>query len=238
MTRSWPMAALAVSAGAALALSLSACGSATAQSGTSTSSTSTSSTSTSSNGVNVRVIGGSDSRFKGTGLDTPYALPTATWTDLDGRAVNWPADGLPKPVTVVFFGYTHCPDVCATQLADAAAAMRRLDPGVRSKVGLEFVTVDPARDAAATMRSYLARFDPSFVGLIGSLSTIDSSATALGVALTGKATSTAAGAGGYEVGHGAQLIGFGPDRKASVIWLPGTAVGDLRDDLTTLAGDA
>ena len=89
----------------------------------------------------------------------------------------------------------------------------------------------------ATMRSYLDRFDSSFVGLTGSLSTIESAASGLGVALTGNATSTAAGAGGHEVGHGAQLTGFGPDRKASVIWLPGTPVGDLRDDLTTLAGD-
>lgn len=178
------------------------------------------------------------SRFKGTSLDTPYVLPAASWTDVDGHAVTWPSDGLPKPVTVVFFGYTRCPDVCATQLADAAAAMRRLDPGVRSKVGLEFVTVDPARDDAATMRAYLARFDPTFVGLTGSLATIQSAADALGVALTGNASSKAAGAGGYEVGHGAQLIGFGPDRKASVLWLPGTPVGDLRDDLTTLAGGA
>jgi len=186
----------------------------------------------------VKVIGGSDSAFKGSALDTPYVLPKATWTDLDGRVVRWPQDGLPKPVTVVFFGYTHCPDVCATQLADAAAAMRRLDPGVRTKVGLEFVTVDPVRDDEATMRTYLARFDPSFIGLTGSLPTVERAASALGVALTGTSTSTASGAGGYEVGHGAQLIGFGPDGRAAVVWLPGTAVGDLRDDLTTLAAGA
>ncbi len=98
------------------------------------------------------------------------------------------------------------------------------------------VTVDPERDDAATLRAYLDRYDTTlerkYVGLRSDdLDMVGRAAEALGVALTGSSTTSY----GYEVGHGAQLIGFGPDGTAPVIWLPGTPVGDIRADLTTLA---
>lgn len=167
--------------------------------------------------------------FRGAYLDQPYALPEGRFTATDGTAFDFRAD-TQTPVTLVFFGYTHCPDVCNTVLADVAAALRRVDPGVRSKVSLVFVTTDPKRDQPRVIREYLDRFDPSFAGVTGPLPLIEAAAAQLGVPLTGEKKLTG---GGYEVGHGAQVIGFAGD-AGRVVWVPGTPVGDLRHDLARL----
>ena len=75
-------------------------------------------------------------------------------------------------VVVIFFGYTQCPDVCPTTLADLAAAMKLLG-GDAKRVQVLFITVDPARDTQAVLAAYVPQFDPSFVGLYG-----DAAATA------------------------------------------------------------
>lgn len=75
-------------------------------------------------------------------------------------------------VVVLFFGYTHCPEVCPTTLADLAHAMRMLGPDAK-KVQVLFVTLDPERDTPEVLAKYIPSFDPSFVGLSG-----DSQATA------------------------------------------------------------
>jgi protein SCO1/2 len=70
-------------------------------------------------------------------------------------------------VVVVFFGFTQCPDVCPTTLAELAAAKRELGADGARVQGI-FVTVDPARDTPEVLRAYVAAFDPSFVALRGS----------------------------------------------------------------------
>jgi protein SCO1 len=180
----------------------------------------------------VKVIsGGSSGVFKGTELGGTTTLPKASFTDTSGKRVVWPAQGTPWPVTLLLYAYSSCPDVCSTQLADAAAAIRGLPADQRSKVGLVMVTVDPKRDSAKVLRTYLDTFNPDFVGLrTDDQAVIQTSADALGVALTGETDSEY----GYEVGHGAQTIAFGPDRKAAVHWVPGTGVVDMRSDIQVL----
>jgi protein SCO1 len=163
--------------------------------------------------------------FRGTALDQPYAMPQASLTDTSGAPYDLRAD------TVLFFGYTHCPDLCLTQLADVASALRRAAAEVRSQVTVVFVTTDPARDTPVVIRAFLNRFDTHFVGLTGPRDRIEAAAAQLGVAVTGKQQLPG---GGYEVGHGTQLIGFGADDRAPVIWLPGAPIGDLRADLARL----
>jgi len=186
------------------------------------------------NPAGVLIKTGPDDGWNGAVLDQPYTEPTLTLTDTGGAAFDLAADTT-APVTVVFFGYTHCPDVCNTVLAGLASALRRAEPAVRESVEVVFVTTDPARDDPARIRDYLDRFDPSFVGLTAPLPTVERAAEALGVALTG--TSKLPG-GGYDVGHGAQLIGFDRDGKGWIIWTPGTPVDDLRADLTRMATPA
>lgn len=168
--------------------------------------------------------------FRGMVPARAYALPAATFTDTAGTTYRLPAS-LTSPVTLVFFGYTHCPNVCGTVLADLAQALRRLDEADRAQVRVLFLTTDPARDTPRAIRAYLDRFDASFVGLTGSPEELGRVATAVGVPLEG--TKRLPG-GGYEVGHGAQIVGFDARHRGRVVWLEGTPIGDLRADLKTL----
>jgi protein SCO1/2 len=75
---------------------------------------------------------------------------------------------------LVYFGYTHCPDVCPTTLTDIASALDKLPPKDRARVAPLFITVDPARDTPAVIGDYAHAFGPSFVGLTGSADAIAS----------------------------------------------------------------
>ncbi|MCC6236628.1 MAG: SCO family protein [Dehalococcoidia bacterium] len=70
-------------------------------------------------------------------------------------------------VTVVYFGYTHCPDVCPLMMGSLTAAMRQLPEGDRDDVRVVMVTIDPERDTPEIMGRYVAQFDQSFIGLSG-----------------------------------------------------------------------
>jgi protein SCO1/2 len=85
-------------------------------------------------------------------------------TDQDGRAVS-DQDLKGKPA-LIFFGFTHCPDVCPTTLFDVSEVLRRLGPDA-NRVGAAFITVDPERDTPASMKDYLSSFDPHLRGLTG-----------------------------------------------------------------------
>lgn len=68
-------------------------------------------------------------------------------------------------VVVMVFGYTHCPDVCPTTLAELSQAMQQLGPAKAARIQVLFVTLDPDRDTAAVLAQYTAAFDPSFRAL-------------------------------------------------------------------------
>lgn len=171
--------------------------------------------------------------LRGATLDRPYSMPAAVLTDTDGKPFNL-VTSTKKPVTLVFFGYTNCPDVCPTVMADVASALTKLDQQVQDQIQLLFITTDPARDTGPVIRKYLDRFDPAFVGLTGSLTSVKDIAKAVGVPVEGMQKLPS---GGYEVGHGAQVIGFGKNDKANVIWLSNAAIGDLAHDFGKLVAD-
>lgn len=181
-------------------------------------------------GAIIRTPAGDPNGLRGATLDRPYALPAKSLTDTSGNEFNL-VTSTKKPLTLVFFGYTNCPDVCPTVMADLASALTKLDKSVRDQVQMLFITTDPARDTGPVIRKYLDRFDPSFVGLTGQLASIKSIAGALGVPVEGMKKLPS---GGYEVGHGAQVLGFGKDDKATVIWLSNAAIGDLAHDFGKL----
>jgi len=85
-------------------------------------------------------------------------------TDQNGKVVT-DADLKGKPF-LVFFGFTHCPDVCPTTLFDVSEVMRDLGPDA-DHVGALFITVDPERDTTASLKDYLSSFDPHLRGLTG-----------------------------------------------------------------------
>jgi protein SCO1 len=101
---------------------------------------------------------------RGVEIGGPFRL-----TDQDGKSVS-EQDLKGKPF-LVFFGYTHCPDVCPTTLFDMSEVLRNLGPDA-SKVGAAFITVDPDRDTAPVMKDYLSSFDPHLLGLTGDAAAI------------------------------------------------------------------
>ena len=112
-----------------------------------------------------------DDGINGVVLPRPYDVPSVPLEDADGATYDLATDAT-KPLTLVFFGYTHCPDICQVVMANIASSLTRLDDAQKAKVQMVFVTTDPARDDVATLRSYLDRFDPSFDGLTGDLAKI------------------------------------------------------------------
>jgi protein SCO1/2 len=181
------------------------------------------------------VVTESDDRgqFAGIEIEQPYLLPDTDLVDDDGDRFRLPAD-LDAPVQAYFFGYTNCPDICSLIMSDLALAVARLPADLADKVEVVLVTSDPARDDPAALRAYLERFNPDFTGLTGDLDAITTLADAMGVALEeGKQLP----GGGYEVGHGAQVVGYVGDRGV-LVWTEGTSVEDLSSDLASLAAAA
>ena len=100
-----------------------------------------------------------NSDVTGLGYAGAFAL-----NDQDGKPRTL-ADFKGKAV-VIFFGYTHCPDVCPTTMAEMAAVMKELGPDA-DRVQVLFVTLDPERDTPALLKQYVPAFDPRFIGLSG-----------------------------------------------------------------------
>jgi protein SCO1/2 len=165
----------------------------------------------------------------GTSLPEPYVMPDVSLTDTSGQRYNL-ATSPSKPVTLLFFGYTHCPDVCRDVLSNLALTLQRMDQADRDQIQVVFVTTDPTRDREKQIRTYLDRFNPEFIGLTGSISVIKHAAGQVGVDIEGKEMLPS---GGYDVGHSAQVIGFSRT-KGVVLWTPGSAIGDLKHDFGLL----
>jgi len=168
-----------------------------------------------------------DDGMHGVVLPDPYDVSAVPLTATDGSTYSLATDAR-DPLTLVFFGYTRCPDICQVVMADIASALTRLDDDERAQVGMQFVTTDPGRDDEATLRSYLDRFDPAFGGLTGPLSRIVDAGLALGVPVEKGRTLPS---GGYEVDHGTQVVGVLPDGTAPIVWTQGTSPELLAEDI-------
>jgi protein SCO1/2 len=171
-----------------------------------------------------------DDGLNGAVLAEPYRMPARSLTATDGSSYRLVRDTT-RELTLVFFGYTHCPDVCQVVMADIASAMTRLDPADRERVGMLFITSDPARDDPAALRDYLDRFDPSFEGLTGDLERIVAVGNELGVAVE---KGNRLPSGGYEVAHGTQVVGVDAHRPAPVGWTERKSAQELAEDITAI----
>lgn len=164
----------------------------------------------------------------------PYVVPPVVLTDTSGRSYDLAATPA-RPVTLLFFGYTSCTDVCPGVLADLALALRRVPAAERAKITTVFVTTDPERDDPARIRAHLDRFDHAFVGLTGAPAAVRSAAHAVGVQVAGRRDRAD---GGYDLGHSAHVVGVDGDGRGVVLWNPGVPVADLAHDLRVLVARA
>jgi protein SCO1/2 len=134
-------------------------------------------------------------------------------------------------VVVLFFGYTHCPDVCPTTLSDTASALNLMAPGDAKKVQVLFVTVDPERDTPDILKEYVPYFHPDFLGLYGSKAETAAAANEFRIYYS---KHTEPGAIGYLVDHTAGSYVL--DRAGHIrLFLPyGQSPANIAHDLTLL----
>jgi protein SCO1/2 len=136
-----------------------------------------------------------------------------------------------KP-TVLYFGYTHRPDVCPTTMADLANAVKNLPAADQEKVRVVFVTTDPGRDTPKRLHQWLRAFDDRFIGLSGDFSAVEKAARSVGVAVE-KPVENADGS--WAVTHGAQVLVFSPtDDQVHMIYTSGTPAQRYVADLPKL----
>lgn len=159
------------------------------------------------------MFGGADFRL------TDHNGKTRTLADFRGKVV------------AVFFGYTHCPDVCPTTLADLAQAMRLLDKDAE-RVQVLFITVDPERDKQM-LAQYVPAFHPSFLGLYGDAQATAQAAKAFYVAYEKKPTPS-----GYNVDHSVGTFLVDPGGKVRLRAPHAQSADRFADDIRKLLGGA
>lgn len=172
--------------------------------------------------------------LRGTALATPLRKPDLTLVDTAGRPYDLRTATAGR-LALVYLGYTHCPDVCPTTIADLAAALSQTSAAVRRQVTVVFVTTDPDRDTSAVLRDWLAQFDPTFVGLRGSWDQVASYAQYLGISLEPPKQQAD---GTWIVGHGSQVTAFEPNGVASTVYLAGVTPADYAHDIPLLLAGA
>ncbi|MFN3617219.1 MAG: SCO family protein [Aquabacterium sp.] len=132
-------------------------------------------------------------------------------------------------VVFLFFGFTQCPDVCPTTMAELAEVRRRLGPDGEKVQGV-FVTVDPERDTPELLKGYLGSMDPSFVGLTGTPDEIKAAAKEFKVFYQKVPTQN----GNYTIDHTAGAFVFDPSGQVRLFVRYGMPVDDLVSDIRQL----
>ena len=138
-------------------------------------------------------------------LPQPRELPPLDLVDQDNRPL--PRDFLQQGWTIVFFGFTQCPDVCPTTLTTLAQVKKKLaDLPASQQPRVLLVSVDPERDPPAVLKPYVTFFDPSFLAATGTLAATTQAATAFSVPFA----KVPLPEGGYTMDHGAGLFVVSP----------------------------
>lgn len=171
-----------------------------------------------------------NSTYRGGLLRPPLAKPKFVLADTSGAPFDfWKRTQ--GAVTLLFFGYTYCPDQCPMHMANLSAALKKLPPEVSDQVKLVFVTTDPARDNAVVLRKWLDHFDTQFVGLTGTEAALSEVQKAAGVPLAEK---TKRGTDSYSVAHANFVIVYTKDNLAHLIYPGGITTDDWAHDLPML----
>lgn len=148
-------------------------------------------------------------------------------TDFDGKPRD--LSQFKGKVVFLFFGFTQCPDVCPTTMAELAEVRRRLGPDGGRVQGV-FVTVDPERDTAAVLKAYLQGMDPSFVGLRGNLAETEAASREFKVFYQKVPGQN----GHYTIDHTAGAFVFDPDGQVRLFVRYGMGVDAITADIKQL----
>ncbi|MGW1912020.1 SCO family protein [Streptomyces sp. NPDC002076] len=177
----------------------------------------------------------SDSGKAATVLDQPFQKPDLVLTDTHGKKYDLRQETQGHP-TLLYFGYTHCPDICPTTMSNIAVAKKALPKAEQNDLRVVFVTTDPGRDIPAELGKWLKGIDPQFIGLTGDFATIQAGARSVGISVepttkdkNGKLVSV----------HGTQVIAFSPKTNGGyVLYGEDATVDDYTKDLPKLVKGA
>ncbi|MCX5332941.1 MULTISPECIES: SCO family protein [unclassified Streptomyces] len=164
-------------------------------------------------------------------LDKPFEKPDLVLTDTDGEKYDFREQTKGRP-TLIYFGYTHCPDVCPLTMNNIAVAKKQLTKAQQDELRIVFVTTDPDRDTPKALGKWLKGIDSQVVGLTGDFDTIQAGARTLGISIepphkdkNGKIVST----------HGTQVVAFSPKTDGGyVLYGEDATVDDYTKDLPKL----
>lgn len=165
--------------------------------------------------------------FAGNTLDPAYVVPDVALTDTEGEPFSLAAD-TDKRLTLVFFGYTRCPDICPAVLNRLAVALTRLDDAQRDEVDVVMVSSDPDHDTPEVLRDYLDDIDESFIGLTSDFDTVVEVGRALAVGIDRQDPG----------GHTTQIMGVDITDQAPVYWSQDTTPAQFAADIQTLLEDS
>jgi len=169
-----------------------------------------------------------EGQYAGVELDVPLVKPAIILQDTDGNEYDLRAETEGK-LTLLYFGYTNCPDICPVHLAQLQTVLAR--PEMPPDVDVVFVTVDPDRDDPDSIRRFLDNFDDDFVGLTGTLEQIQDAQRAFNVPVAQQE-----GDGDdYTFGHAGQVFAFAPDGVAYTVYPQGTRQTHWVRDLPILS---
>ena len=138
-------------------------------------------------------------------LPQSRTLPSISLTDQDGKPVA--VNELKDKWSLLFFGYTFCPDICPTTLAQMRELKGLLPEAARNNLRVVLVSVDPNRDTPQQLKQYLGYFDPAFLGYTGELASIQKLANAVSIPFIPADSSKE----NYTVDHSGNLVVIGPD---------------------------
>jgi len=165
----------------------------------------------------------------GTWLPTPRPVADFHLQDVSGRDFN--LQRLREHPTLLFFGFTHCPDVCPTTLAILAQVQRSAPlPGAQ----VVFVSIDPERDSAANLSAYVGAFSPDFIGARGD----EAALQPLLRSLSAIAMKQSLPDGSYTMDHSATLYLLDTHARLAAVFSPPFKASELTDDLARVAASA
>jgi len=168
--------------------------------------------------------------YRGVLVTPPLEKPALTFTDTSGRPYDLVRE-TEGTVTLLYLGYTHCPDVCPMHMVDLNAVLAKLPGDISAKIKVVFVTVDPERDTPEALGRWLGAFNSSFIGLTPDAPTLARLLYEFGM---GEPHRTDLGSGNYAVSHAAYVMAFTPDNLAHTVYPSGVTREDWAHDLTRL----
>ncbi|MBP0457475.1 SCO family protein [Streptomyces montanisoli] len=198
---------------AAAALTLTACGSGSSDTSAKPKAKSSS----------VADVSGAQKPGAATVLDPPFTKPDLVLTDTHGKKFDLRAETKNKP-TLLYFGYTHCPDICPLTMSNLGIARKALTKAEQAKLQVVFITTDPERDTPAQLGKWLpAAGDPSFIGLTGDFKKIQAAARSIGIGISPPVKKKD---GTIESSHGAQVVAFSPKTNGGYLLFGSTTTAE------------